>query len=810
MNHDILSYYTKKDVDNLVADLELEANGYSLYYIFDTFDIVDYFFPVKRKNNDFLEYDSSLNKFLTNNPYDKYLRRYNDNVFQIFSTYNYFFNKDDDKSKGYGKPPILPDEYIVELMNFRDTIVGRKINFRRIEKKFKLFVKEIEEKDFSDQFKVIKYTENRIDLLSTFFSSIYSQKNLNNFDEFLTKRLLIQKFESGSANDELIDKLWLNAFKSDLTNEIFGAFCEKYGKFLNEKSVNDKFSYLENIYRDIVVIDRVIQVNKKIQKENLKHIFYYVSSTPFRANRIFEIIDENNSLPQIDNYKSFNLKRDVYDLFLKKVVYSLSGETNNQVEIGEEIKKVILDESDLEESLKSYTNSLKDLKDNQLAISDLTRKDLIGKLNLRQLELFVENNNLKSKLEKEFKSFSSNESPVTFINQLNSLFDVDVFEKLADIKINEHHLSYMFNRSLLKLVEDPSLITTKLPSIDAVSSSYHHLPLLLFYKKSNISKEQSLLLKDLCAYYLINKNSSNIDHVKKTVELVKQFEGEAKKTTSIESNLLRLFVFLTISDDSNREDLLKREKNILYTAEQLLGIAKETYHKTPLPKKYNLEEEIYYFIIWVARRVLAFDKAISYSTEAIKKFSSSARIYHSIGLVYISMYYEQFFKKEDFLKGEDHCHKSLEYLSKAENYYLKDLLRTKGDVKLKIRKILVSIYNTKCDINIKLYNITRDIICLESAKVFFEKAINEDKEINGIFIDSAVMLHTQADLLYIESWNNYYSLKKSKEAKNIIEKSQKLLLEAEKKYGELSASFEFLVSRKLINILDSSINPSEV
>ena len=118
-----------------------------------------------------------------------------------------------------------------------------------------------------------------------------------------------------------------------------------------------------------------------------------------------------------------------------------------------------------------------------------------------------------------------------------------------------------------------------------------------------------------------------------------------------------------------------------------------------------------------------FNRFLKIYQEKFPEFSDSARIYHAMGLVHISMYYEKFFKKEDFLKGEDHCHKSIEYLSKAESFYLKDLLKTKGDVKLKIRQILASIYNAKCDINIKLYNITRDASYLKSAKTFFEKAL---------------------------------------------------------------------------------------
>ncbi|AUP79511.1 tetratricopeptide repeat protein [Flavivirga eckloniae] len=683
---------SKSAVKNLIIDNELRKDNVVIYFVVDTYDIIEYCFPF---HSDGQKEEYELKTKLI--------------------AYDYLFYENENK-------PLVPDEYLAELNSFMYHLKNKANNainaFKDIEN---LFKEKEQQLDFDF------FTKN----ITTFLAIQYDLLNpvsLDRYRDIFSKRLDAFNITVKNKNDrETLSNLFAGVEKSDLTEKIFEDYYDNVKlKFIEKKPTSEKiFRHLNNTYKDIVVIDRLIQINnilEKKHKENKlekKYLFLYVSSTPSKSKVLFKLPSLLSNLPNIYNIDKFNFLRNAPQIYLQAI--SSFGKDDNidssikflkQIVRGQErIDKIHSLESEVNEKNPGLRRSLADMRD-----TTRNQFDIISKMHK-----FYEN---KERLTKVIENFKNSTQGINtrefrkFKNYISRIIQSDTF-KTKSTQVFEYLHLHTANSELQGKILELSLSNENItPDLgeDTVRSNYQHLPILIFYKQQSLLKKSSWhdLLKTISNYLSEPGQDEKNEFITSYNNIIENLKKK-KGFSAIEISIILYYLSLILPDpDSN----VGNEKQLIRQLENLKEVIKYSYIKQVYnPKNEEFEEilaknkyeiEINYMLIWIYRRKKMFDKSIELANKVLEIYSDEPRIIHGKALSILSKAYSQ-----------ESGYNISRSLLKAKNLLIKSLRLyeyEKVTNNILLRKTLIAISNSICNLYNHLYNHDKKEEYLENSK----------------------------------------------------------------------------------------------
>lgn len=727
-------FKSKVKFDLLIQDVELEKKGYKIFYWLDAYDVIEYCFPSKT-NSSAGSVDLKLNALLGYN----------------YILYEYPYN------------PILADEYVLELKGYWNHIKTQKENYSEIRNYFVRHL--VDDFDNLKKSEFVSKLRSNLKTIALFQSQIISNDIVAKFKEIMEDRLMISRFHVPNITEsKTIESFFKELEVSESAESIFDEFCDKIFDVIKYKDDADRFAYLENSYRDIASIDRMLTINKKLHESNFKCIFLYVSSAPIKTPIIFDLKEVKKRLPKINN-KYYSVLRTKEDLYYKAITKSNDlDETVKLLQIYEKNQKGF--ERALNKSkrfnpvLQPYELS-KDLEQDLLLRIQATKKFSESKKELNDYINDIEEINDQEKIKTLFK-------------KINYFLIEEPPEISTELGIVAHHLSYNLNKNLLNIlsVENIKIRSGK----DIVVGTYQHLPILLFFDQKQSTSLQSVI-ESLTSFCVDYRQKDQLEFVDEISNYLKTYLDETPHSIEryLISNILKLF-FLIISSGQSIEEKnnFYREETVLKDSLRLLKIYEKTYrsNKKLKTKSSSIELNIYYLIIWISRRILDFKNAIKYSKKAIKNTlklgDHDPRMYHGLALAKISNFY---FEKQTNNKSIIYLlEEAKDDIRSAKAYYQKVIENNEISKKQEeiILKTLSALDNTMADILPQIYiNSELDENLELARKYLLEVKKREGKNVYEVFPE---FHHTEADLEYVEAFKEYFK------KKDIKESSRKIIL----------------------------------
>ncbi|WP_075343566.1 hypothetical protein [Tenacibaculum agarivorans] len=680
----------KDDIEDLIKDNQLRKDKVNIYFVVDTYDIIEYCFPFQADNKR-EEYELKTKLI----------------------AYEYLFF--DTASK-----PIVPDEYLAELNSFMHSLKTSTDNaidaFKDIEKLFK------EEKN--GKIDLDFFSKN----ITTFLAIQYdllSPDSLKRYQEIYNDRLDIFDISVPNKHDkEVLLNLFLNTKKSDLSKEIFEDYYDevKY-KFIKQNSNSDDiFRNLNNTYKDIIVIDRLIQINNSLEEKNRqgelkeKYLFLYVSSTPTKSKILFDLPSINNNLPDLYGYKSFNFLRNAPQIYLQAI--SNFSDHQREDDIINFLKQIVANQESIdsihhleEEVQETDSDFIKKLADMRLTTRN--QFDIVSKMNR-----FYDNKDKLTQVIDDLKNSSGTNSKafLRFKEYLGEIGKSKEFKRKSS-QVSEYLYLHTANSELQnKILELKMSDKDIIPDFgeDIVRSEYQHLPILIFYRRQTILSKTlwSDLLKTISHYLLEPKKEDKEKFISAYEKIIRNVERK-KSTSPIEVSVILYYLSLILPDSKTGN-----EKHLIYQLENLKEIIefssikqeydaeKKSFNQRRVDSKYKLE--INYLLIWLYRRKKMFDESIALADETLKVYKNDPRIIHGKALAIIAKAYPK--REDEDISKELLMSKDL--LEEASILYeLEDVEKN-----ILIRKTLIAISNGVCYSYNNLFSLKRDKKYLKKAK----------------------------------------------------------------------------------------------
>jgi hypothetical protein len=617
MDYELLKSLQTEDIKNLIADISLLESGYQIYYAIDNYDLVEYCFP--------LGIDGSKT--------EKSIDIIGDEQF----AYRFFFEK-------FKKKIWLPREYIAEVINERNQVIdkaGELANIKGVlEDRFIMPI--IKSKDEGKRKILLARFKNQISFSLSF--SLMTPNSVKKFHELLQQDLKynVEDFIGDTdinETDEIIDRSkvneafdeWIADQKSDSESQL-----KKY----NNKSLNEAVNFLESIYRDITVIFKLINVNKRLDEKNVKKIILFHSSTPKRSQHFFKLNSISKSLPLINNVQ-YQLLRNKAQSYLLSLIWNEGSGTDYAV-IKERLEQLMTIAEKYEDS---------ETRRRQIVKTFELDKNLFQEIN-QHLRTDLENSFLISRI-KEVRSYQQSiYGQIEFYEKTNGRDFLSIINVYKDIlRIVEQYIpeikntlaeetlasNYLIQESifnvLINLDKDKTIVVKK--GKDAVRGTFHHLPFLLFYDQNFISAKSKELLYPLLDYCFLSgkRRDVGLKHFKKYIQNYSNYFGDGK-TPDWSLNIISILILLLIPQEVESET---QETGVLERVEVFLELF-ERVKKTEINslKDVDFERELLYLKVWILRRERLFSDAEKVCEMAIDRYPADPRFYHGLSLIYYS------------------------------------------------------------------------------------------------------------------------------------------------------------------------------
>ena len=589
----LLQKSTSADVGLLISDIELVEEGYTINYIIDPMDVIEYSFP----------YGIKFNK-------DKEL----DTIGDEMIAYSYVFKN---SSVFNNSSPIILDEYLIELHLIRNKIRER----LPVEIKKNLFQKLLSqlEEDKNDKKKINSIYKELSQSASFLLSTVLMTDSfVSHFNDLYSNKLQISNFrlKSGNKQDErIILESFKNNRRSDWSENAFREWVLQKQNDFKDKKKPKVFREYQNTYRDYVVIDRICTINKDLLNNNnlsSKQLFLYFSSAE-KSEEIFASGVTRQHLPKVNGISNYNILRSAkhsYLLFLfddkdtAKIKNALTRV--KELKISKERGDLINDKDD-EEIRKKY----RDILENSSIANQINKHDAYQE-SLRKMILELESNrNYPEKLAEIYKNLLAEAEKTT-----------------ENIGLLEIGMTYSLQSSLKNLVE--LLLNEKLnlhKGNDAVVGIYHHLPILLFYDNSEleVNNLKNLLLKVID--YVIKPpaiRSGNIEEFIKVIrELYNKSEDFKEADVNYSSILIKSLLYLILPN----KNTVQQENDAYYFVRDAFTRLK---YESEEYSKWNCE--YLYFLIWASRRDDAIETSLNLAEDAICENPNEPRFHHGRSL----------------------------------------------------------------------------------------------------------------------------------------------------------------------------------
>ncbi len=664
----IWNCYTPDELARVVDDAQLSNQGFKFLYVIDTYDIVENFLPYTEIEL-FSKGDSNK-------------------LAHKFICYDFLFGHFDDN------PIILANEYQVELLAVKNKLQKQLNEVKAVYGNLKKLKEQTP--DFTNEARTREFLVKHFEIILLLL--IINDKRKNIFQEFLNfirDRLTVSEIKVIKNDSATINKIFDDIKPSSLSVEIFERFVEDNKPFLvSIEDDNDRHIFLENTFRDIQVVERVMKINKEFTRLDLKYYVVYLSS----ANKTKDLLDAASKVVQ--GYK-FQFHRNIFQYFLNARV---------KTEFGEDSKKTI----DLLTGLNDARHKIERIKNEKTfnwgEYSDIGKS--INKM-FREASIRIDNHFFLSIYRKyNFHSEDSKEESTTPLSPEN------VRKILREIDQNEDNLVSKltkFDQDLEKLNRSFE-VTSLLPNLhrrvakDIIQNAYQHIPLLLFFGDEVVSSELHEFVDELIE---LSKEASHSQKEKKNSVLKKldRIVNKFESARTVNEKYTRSIIFAYISFVGN--NVIESEDELIANFEGLLKMLEAQNLAVDIPKsiegnrlsyvtKHNkLLPEICYVLIWLYRRNKRQDDGISLGEKYLGMFSNDPRLLHGVGLCHQVKDYERL-ERDDF--SGDLFNASAFFFEKAlQGYQLKFEKNKNEKTKSLLVKSQTAILNSLANSNIRKY-----------------------------------------------------------------------------------------------------------
>lgn len=803
----LFNTFSNQDIEAIIQDLQLFSQNYYFLYVVDTYDIVENYLPYTEM--------------------ELFSRRNRNHQAQKFICYDYFFGRLNTTST------ILLNEYKIELLAAKNKLAKHLGEAKSVLKNLETLKKDTN--DFvSDPKKTEDFFKNHFEvILLLLILNDKTNSILGEFFSFLRTRLLVSEVKSKNEEDsEKLNRIFESCKHSKLAINIFENYIENNKSQLVSISSNtDRHIFLENTFRDSQVIDRIIQINRLLEKDGLKYYVIYLS-TANKTIELFKSLNQINAQSQITKPSRHLFHRNIYQYFLyDKIKNEYPGDINRGIDVLRVIQSLITKTSEgsqLNEILQSITDEkflriIKHLSieksnviDNHFYLSVYERyKETFQKIENEEKEKpFNRREILKivQEIEKKREKYNLNMFNLDFtLSQLNQTYEiVDTFHNIGD-----YELEYKYGK-------------------DIIRNPYQHLPYLLLIDESFNTKLKTKLYAFLNS--AIEVNSKKKEELKVNLRAL----VDELSTMSIDDGYHRLMrsLILTyinfVGQPKDRKVINKGangkyiydESELLLDFEKQYDIIKYQFAKIDadsikpgekLQFKHDdppLMNEIIYVLIWLYRRSGEYeDVGIERGMELIQKGFDDPRIYQGIGLCHIARTYK-LIKKNENLSGmevQKHLDLALHFLRLSKDKYKLFInINDKTDTTHLVLKNYIAVLNSIADVSLRKYEIEisrkhQDITLLEIAR----SMINEIKElfdVLGLLYDKyPTYSATEMEIEYFEAECLFQNGLRSKAHQKILNALSragilKKLLEEKSFVDEI-----FLKKESMINKLNAKI-----
>ncbi len=590
---------TSKEIAALIQEEELREKNYEFYCVVDTFDIINYIYPLGLRND--------LEDFN-----DDYLRSEQLTLIDFFDTND-------------TKPLLFFNEYISEFSRLR-TYVERTTNQDNMD--FTQIVLEETLAKFIDTNpdKIVKSQALSLIINAAIGETLNSIKKFNG----LKKRLRIE--ESDFLHDNFSED-FVSCFKEIKDSEVAFELLDEIKKLYHpteDETENDRYHYFLQKYKDCAVVDRVIHINEYLEKNKIKNaegkqICLLLLSSDASARTLFsKFIDKY--CPIIDG-KKFQFFRNTGQLFLQLLCDNKSIKNRN----------------DYKSMLKNAHEAALDKEANQksrffdsflLDRYNLKINDVRVPIQINGLKRFFE---IRDTLEKSIYTNSNSETIKLFhkiVREAQKKYPTLQNQPIAFKNlVSEHSLRGEFLDSLnkIKSLTDSSFFQL-FKGNDPIYGRNHHLP-ILFNLKKGFQEDINKIVEKLLNIDASVANNNELTTVLNKIAVI--YLG--KQTYTAEIFLIRAFLFMILplgtKQNTTNESEATRDLNLGLTLSDD-----------------SLKKEFLYALCWANRRNKKYQDAINNAKAGLEIDNTDPRFYHGLALVYYSQYFEAETKDKSLLR----------------------------------------------------------------------------------------------------------------------------------------------------------------
>jgi len=769
----LLNCYTALDIDMVIADIEMAFDNYHFLYIIDTYDIVENYLP-------YTDVELFSNRDL-NFQAQKYI------------CYDYFFG-------GFNKTnTILLDEYRIELLAAKNKLNRDLREANRVIKNLEKLKNETNH-FLNDSEKTEIFFRNNFEILLLLL--ILNDKTnfiLEEFFSFLKNRLSISEVKARKENDtELLTTIFSDCNHSSYSVEVFEKYIkENKLRLLSVDNYTERHVFLENTFRDIKVIERIMKINVALETRGLKYHAIYLSSA-HKTSDIFNVVDKMSSSSKFhDNYQQKKCHRNIYQYFLfDRIKNEYRGDKESARKILTSLKTLI--EKLQSDSISSHTSSygspteevlliVKRLFDEKSGIIDnhfylsvyeryketfsrMLNSDISSPLNKKELIKIIK------EVDKNKDKYKNRIFDLEFtLSQLNQTYDiVDSFQG-----IDEYEPDYRYGK-------------------DIIRNPYQHLPILLL-----VDRKFDSILKQKLYYFLDNnielKETNKLLLKKQLKEVVDELY--LMKSDDLNSKLLKPLVitYLNLIAQAKQKtpaqipdkSLTSLEDSIIIDFEKQYEIIKLQFERINHSKTIetskiefyvensDLLKEVAYALIWLYRRNDREDEGIKRGKEIMSFHISDARIFQGIALCYISKVYKIIKSQIETEQISENLDLAIEFLNLARDKY-EMLLNNNSELTTHslIAKNYIAVLNSLADTLIRKYELinNKDIALVSLARNFLDEIKLIFSSISLEYNNYPTYSATEFEIEYYEALNFYELGEMSKAHQKVINANSRLSL----------------------------------
>lgn len=712
----ILRSYTPEEMSAVHQDITKYAQGVEFLYVIDTYDLVENFMPYTK-----IDLFNEGNK---------------NHLAQRYICYDYLFSRFDHNSI------ILANEYRDELLAIKNKLNSQLAQANAVLSNIRTLKEQTQ--DFQDEEKSQEYLQKNFEII--LFLLILNSREGKIFEEFLSfvrKRIVISQIVLNKKSDEeKVNLIFDSTTVSELSVSIFREFVNHNLMFLvSLNSELERQVFLENTFRDIQVIERVMRINKELKNNDLNYFVIYLSSAK-KTNAIFACMSE---MQQLNEGFDLDFHRNIFQYFLKrKLETGFSKNSDQMVEMSlklQEIRMVLSSEVSID--WKNYSDFEKTVK---LIFAE-------GSSSIDNYFYFGIFEEYRQLFEKDSKANSKTQLNPKLVREL--LEEVDKNTIKLGMKLFQFGLGLSQIQNSIAVGELVNNLSRRVAK-DIIQNQYQHLPILLF-----LHEEDQDWLKSLDSFVnglLEFSKLSQADFKKSQIKLVQYLNNIFKyfhHSNSANERLHRMLISSYLNFVANNKSV--SENTLIAEMDGLQTVIKSTKTEVDIDKTRetsymhykigtsNFLVEVCYILIWLFRRNNREFDGIELSTKLMIQYPNEPRLVHGRALCYLVIGYNKLNKSQDAREYFDLAEQDLR--SAYELYYV---ISTKSEEKnMLLLKTKTAILNSLANINLRKYDLNNPNIEL------INEAIERIDEIKVSFDlmklsyeDQATYLGTEIELRY--------------------------------------------------------------